>query len=88
MPAGFELVNASAWRGMPGSRDVIYSDGLFDISLFYRFPGRRGREQQQGLHVCDCGKVLAVAVPLVTGTVTIIADLPEEELLRIARSVR
>ena len=88
VPTGFELVDVGAWRDTSSLRHVIYSDGLFNISLFYRFSGRQGREQQERLHVFDCGKALAVAVPLATGSVTVVADLPEKELLRIARSIR
>ena len=88
VPAGFELVDVGAWRDTSSIRHVIYSDGLFNISLFYGFSSRQGREQQERLHVFDCGKVLAVSVPLATGSVMAVADLPEEEMLRIARSIR
>jgi hypothetical protein len=88
IPSGFEVADVGAWSNAPSDKYVVYSDGLFNISLFYRFSSRQGREQEERLNVFDCGKALAVAVPLATGSVTVVADLPKEELLRIARSIR
>jgi hypothetical protein len=88
VPSGFELVEVGTWPDMPGDRCVIYSDGLFNISLLYRFSAGRCREHDDRGSVVDCGNALAVAVPHAGGSVTVVADLPSEELLRTARSIR
>lgn len=88
IPAGFELIDDRSWDGLSDLRALIYTDGLFNISLFYRFSGTQGREQKQRLSVCDCGETLAVTTMLDSGCVTVVADLPEADLLRIARSIR
>jgi hypothetical protein len=88
IPEGFELIDDGSWDGLSDLRALIYTDGLFNVSLFYRFSGRQGREQKQRLSVCDCGETLAVTAMLDSGCVTVVADLPEKDLLRIARSIR
>lgn len=88
IPSGFEIANVGVWSdSSPGDKCVIYSDGLFNISLFYRFSVARAREQHKRLDARDCGHALAVSVPLPDGVVVVVADLPEQELLRIARSI-
>lgn len=87
IPSGFSLTCVGTWSDSPRDRCIIYSDGLFNISLFYRFSARPHREQQDGNCVVACGNSRAVAVPLATGSVTVVADLPADELLRVAHSI-
>lgn len=86
VPRGFELMGAEA-RADDGLAHLVYSNGLGVISVYVRFPGRQGREQQVGHPVHDWGQGLVLSTATREAEVTVMADLPIREIERIAGSV-
>jgi negative regulator of sigma E activity len=86
VPSGYELVDVRSLEQGKVAQ-LVYSDGLFAISVFKRFPGRPGREHTEtiGVYAWEVGSVLLRRGA--DGDVIVIADLPPNELGRIADSV-
>lgn len=87
IPTGFRLARVGQWRDRPGECQVVYSDGLFNISLFYGPLVSKASTTQESPRVFDCGSALACSFRSADRSVTIVADLPRNELLRIAWSI-
>jgi negative regulator of sigma E activity len=90
IPRGFEFVSADLLRGAPKPEWVrlVYTDGLYCISVYSRFLGRMGREQDHVHTVYDWGQGL-IASRIRDGRETVVvADLPIGEIGKIADSIR
>ena len=87
IPSGYELLDVCSFE-QGKLTQLVYSDGLFVISVFKRFPGRPGREhtETRSAYAWEAGSVLLRRGA--DGDVIVIADLPLTELGRIADSVR
>lgn len=85
VPRGYELVES---RGLPsGGVRMVFSDGLFPITILIRFPHGRDREHTQGMRLHDWGQGLVLSMRRGDKEVTLVGDLPREELERMARSL-
>jgi negative regulator of sigma E activity len=87
LPYGYKLQNI---RKLPHENltQIDYSDGLYTISLFERFPGTLAREKKQSIAVGDCRQGIVYFIRNRNFDLTIIADLPVTELRRIAASIQ
>jgi len=85
VPRGFELVQS---RGLPdGGGLMVFSDGLFPITILIRFPHSRDREHTQRMRLHDWGQGLVLSVRRGDKELALVGDLPREELERMARSL-
>ena len=87
VPPGFELAEVRASAEHEWSR-IVYSDGLYAISLFQRFPDRLSWEHKHAIAVYDWGGGLLLSTFCAGRQVAVLADLPRHELERIAASIR
>lgn len=85
LPSGFTLADV---RFLPaeGSTQVVYSDGMFCLSVFCGAGRAHGQDGIAGVYACGRGN--AVAAHYGATRVLIIGDLPPEELLKMARSLK
>lgn len=86
VPAGFSLSDVRLLVGK-GITQVVYSDGMFSVSVFCR-PESVPPAGPAAIGLYACGHATAVAVCSRRMRVDIIGDLPDEELLRMARSLK
>lgn len=84
IPHGYRLTEC---RQESNQAHIIYSDGLYSISLFYEFPSRPCGEQDGMNQVRDWGQGCVLRTRARRACVTVMADLPAEELRRVAASI-
>ena len=87
LPSGYELVDVRSFE-QGKLAQLVYSDGLFAISVFKRFPGRPGREHTATARVYSCKAGSMLLRRGVDCDVIVVADLPETELARIIHEKR
>ncbi len=86
-PRGYKLVRIIGPDDFRPSQ-LVYSDGLYSLSVFLRFPNSQGGEQNKIKHAYDWGQGLALAMHDARKKIVVVGDLPLTEIERVARSVR
>lgn len=87
LPSGYKLVGVKK-IGRAGATQLVYSDGLYSLSVFLRFPDGQGGEQNKMKRAYDWGQGLLLSTYNAGRNIVVVGDLPLKEIERIALSVR
>lgn len=87
VPRGYKLVRVKK-IGRDGPMQLVYSDGLYSLSVFLRFPDGQGGEQNKIKRAYDWGQGLVLSTYSAGMNIVVVGDLPLTEIERIALSVR
>lgn len=87
VPRGYRLVRVRKISHL-GSTQLVYSDGLYSLSVFLRFPDGQGGEQNKIKRAYDWGQGLVLSTPYAGRNIVVVGDLPLREIEHIARSIR
>lgn len=87
IPRGFELWTVEVDKQQPGTQ-LVYTDGLYNISVFYGARADAARRLLKPGTVYDADQALVCVVSRSGRNALVVGDLPVEDIQEIAGSIR